>query len=71
MTDGLLIVSVPSAPATAEPMVTLAIEPDRPPVPMFTALVIPLVVAPVPIPRVDAAAELPTVTLVAENVVVF
>ena len=71
VTVGLLIVSVPSAPATAEPIVTLVIEPDNPAVPRFTALVTPLVVAPVPMPRVEAAAELPTVTLVAEKVVVF
>lgn len=47
------------------------VEPDTPAVPMFTVLVTPLVVAPVPRPRVEAAAELPTVTLVAEKVVVF
>jgi hypothetical protein len=71
ITLGLLMVSVPSAPATADPIATLVVEPETPAVPMFTVLVTPLVVAPVPRPRVDAATELPTVTVVAEKVVVF
>ena len=36
--------------AVAEPMLTTVVEPDAPPVPRFTVLVTPVVVAPVPIP---------------------
>ena len=45
------------------------VEPDKPAVPMFIALVTPVVVAPVPKPYVEAAVELPTVTVAFENVV--
>jgi len=49
----------------------LVVDPDMPPVPMFTVFVTPLDVAPVPKPRVEVAVELPSVTLVAWKVVVF
>ena len=41
---------VPPAPAVADPMLTTVVEPDAPPVPRFTVLVTPVVVAPVPMP---------------------
>ena len=42
VTVGLLIVRLPSAPATADPIVTLVVEPNSPALPMFTDLVTPL-----------------------------
>ena len=46
----VLMTVVPPAPAVAEPMFTTVVDPEAPPVPMFTVLVTPFVVAPVPIP---------------------
>jgi len=50
VTIGVLITVVPPAPDVAEPMFTTVFDPDAPPVPMFTVLVVPFVVAPVPTP---------------------
>jgi hypothetical protein len=49
-TVGVLITVAPPAPAVAEPMLTTVVDPEAPPVPRFTVLVVPLVVAPVPTP---------------------
>jgi len=56
-----LIVVIPVAPATAEPMLMVVIEPDTPAVPMLIAFVVPFVVAPVPKLRVCAPVDWPTV----------
>jgi hypothetical protein len=50
VTVGVLMTVVPPAPAVAEPMLTTVVDPDALPVPRFTVLVTPVVVAPVPIP---------------------
>ena len=50
VTVGVLTTVVPPAPAVAEPMLTTVVEPEAPPVPRFTVLVRPVVVAPVPSP---------------------
>ena len=50
VTVGVFTTVVPPAPAVAEPMLTTVVDPDAPPVPRFTVLVTPVVVAPVPIP---------------------
>ncbi|PTX40330.1 hypothetical protein C8N34_1357 [Gemmobacter caeni] len=47
VTVGVLTTVVPPAPAVAEPMFTTVVEPEAPPVPRFTVLVTPVVVAPV------------------------
>ena len=47
---GVFTTVVPPAPAVAEPMLTTVVDPDAPPVPRFTVLVTPVVVAPVPMP---------------------
>lgn len=52
---------LPSAPDTAEPMLMVVVDPDTPAVPMLTAFVVPLVVAPVPRFRVCAPVDWPTV----------
>ena len=50
VTVGVFTTVAPPAPAVAEPMFTTVVDPDTPPVPRFTVLVTPVVVAPVPIP---------------------
>ena len=50
VTVGVFTTVVPPAPAVAEPMLTTVFYPDAPPLPRFTVLVRPVVVAPVPNP---------------------
>ena len=50
VTVGVFTTVVPPAPDVAEPMLTTVFDPDAPPVPRFTVLVTPVVVAPVPKP---------------------
>ena len=50
VTVGVFISVVPPAPAVAEPMLTTVVDPDAPPVPRFKVLVMPVVLAPAPIP---------------------
>lgn len=56
---GELIVVVPSEPDTAEPICRFVVDPETPAVPIFTAFVVALSVAPVPMFIVLAAVELP------------
>ena len=67
-TAGAFTVTVPSAPAVADPITTLVTDPDTPPVPRFTALTAAATVAPVPIPTVDATTEVPSARLVPASV---
>ena len=59
---------VPKAPATADPIAIVVVDPDAPPVPMLTALARPVVTAPVASPTVVATAEVPSVTVAALSV---
>ena len=70
-TVGLETVTVPSAPAVAEPMFVLVVEPEAPPVPMFTVFVTPEPLTPVPTQLVDAAVAVPSVQLVPPDVKLF
>ena len=66
-TVGLWNVVAPSEPATLDPIAMLVIDPDTPPVPMLTALVRPVVVAPEASPVVPAPVALPKVLVAFEN----
>ena len=55
------------APDTLEPIAMFVVEPLRPPVPTFTVLVLPVVVAPEPRPVVEFVAAEPKVLVGAEK----
>ena len=59
ITEGELTVRVPSAPATADPIAMLVVDPDAPAVPTLTALVLPVVVAPLAMFAVEAPVDVP------------
>ena len=50
VTVGVLTTVDPSAPAVADPMLTTVVDPDTPPVPRLSVLVVAVRVAPVPTP---------------------
>jgi hypothetical protein len=68
-TLGVLTVVVPRAPAVVEPMFTLVVEPDAPPVPRFRVLEVAVRVAPVPMLTVVAAVAAARVAVVAAEAV--
>lgn len=61
---------VPPAPAVADPMFTTVVDPDAPPVPRLTVLVVPLVVAPVSMPYVAVPVDVPVVAVAPDVVTV-
>ena len=70
VTVGVLMTVVPPALAVAEPMFTTVVDPDAPPVPMFTVFVTPAVVSPVPMPYVAVVVAVPMLAEAAETVTV-